>query len=129
MNIKPIEQAIKLSINNCDRVIITAGPEFNWRKRKNNRVLASLEEASAIQTLSTLLSVIWDEESQGWLDNWARLHINFLVDGKLTYAIGVANRATIMVPDFDDVLTVVKSEEFGEWLESLGVDINKAHLG
>lgn len=125
MNIKPIEQAIQLFISNCDRIVITAGPEFNWRKRKSNRVLASLEDASEIKNLSALLNIIWDEESQGWLDNWPRLHINFLKGGKLTYAIGVANRATIMVSDFDGVLSIVEYERFGEWLETLGIDIHK----
>ena len=127
MDTKLIQQTIRLLINSCDKVVITAGSEFNWKKRKNNKVLASIEEQSAIQEMSVLLSVAWDEESQGWLDNWPRLYINLLEDSKLTYSIGVVNRATIMVSDLDDVLNIVEYEKFGEFLEALGADPNKIY--
>ena len=127
MDTKLIQQTIRLLINSCDKVVITAGSEFNWKKRKNNKVIASIEEQSAIQEMSVLLSVAWDEESQGWLDNWPRLYINLLEDSKLTYSIGVVNRATIMVSDLDDVLNIVEYEKFGEFLEALGANPNKIY--
>lgn len=127
MNIKTIEQAIQSAINNCDKVIITAGPEFNCKNRKMNRVLASIETREDIQMLSTLLVLEWNEDDQGWLDNYARAHINFLRQRELIYSIGIANRAVIMVSEIDDALSVIEYERLGEWLEAQDVTPRMLH--
>ena len=128
MNVESIEQSIRALLNRCNRVVITAGSEFDAKKRKNNRVLVSIEDLDVIKNLQELLIFDWNEGSQVLLDNYPKIYLNFLEQGDYLYSVGVCNRAIVIVSDFDDVLDIKEYEKFGEWLEDQGVTAGKHYF-